>query len=136
MFSKLIYNVKKLVAILFLTVHLFSTNEAYQLMKLPVVFNHFTEHKALTPTISFWAFLTLHYAKYNVKDLDYERDMQLPFKTIDHLSVPIIPAFLPELTLLLHVNSTQIILSKMYIADEFFILTDFVSGVWQPPKYC
>ncbi|MEQ7801935.1 hypothetical protein ABDJ41_19220 [Pedobacter sp. ASV1-7] len=127
---------KRLAAILFLTIHLFSTNEVSQLMKLPVFFDHYTEHKILDPSISFIEFLTSHYINDSANDFDHERDMQLPFKTADHFSAPIVPAFIPDSIALFNINSSQIILSKIYISDESFIPSDFLSGIWQPPKFC
>ncbi|WEK17798.1 MAG: hypothetical protein P0Y49_13420 [Candidatus Pedobacter colombiensis] len=127
---------KKLAAILFLTIHLFSTNEVSQLMKLPVFFDHYAEHKILNPNISFFDFLTQHYIYDSAKDFDHERDMQLPFKGSDHFSAPNAPAFIPDSMVLFHVNPLQIISSKIYIADDSFIPSDFMSGIWQPPKSC
>ena len=125
---------KKLAAILFITVHLFG-NELYQLMKLPVLFDHYEEHKILNPNISFLNYLTLHYVKDSSKDFDHERDMQLPFKAIDHFTAPVVPDFIPDATASPHVHFRQIFFSKRCISDESFIFTDFLSGIWQPPRF-
>jgi len=127
---------KKLAAILFLVVHLFSTNEVYQLMKLPVFFEHYDEHKILSPGISFFTFLKMHYVNDNANDLDHERDMQLPFKASNHFSAPVTPAFIPDSLGLFHLSPLRISSRKIYISDDFFIPSDFMSGIWQPPKFC
>ncbi len=72
---------KKIIAISFLLVYLFSTTEAKQLLKLPLVFQHFKEHQKENKTISFLHFLKIHYLQGSPRDKDYNRDMQLPFKT-------------------------------------------------------
>lgn len=104
-------------------------------MKLPVFFDHYAEHKILNPKISFIDFLTLHYVKDSSKDFDHERDMQLPFKVLDHFSAPMAPGFVPDAIVVLHINSTPIPISRVYLSDESFIQTDFHSGIWQPPKH-
>ncbi len=54
-----------------------------QLLKLPVLVEHFAEHRRENPDISVFGFVVLHYFSGNVRDADYERDMQLPFKSVD-----------------------------------------------------
>lgn len=125
-----------MVTILFLIVHLFPTNDVYQLMKLPIFFEHYAEHKILSPDISFFDFLTLHYINDSPKDFDHKRDMQLPFKTSDHFSTPTNPAFIPDSIIIFHIGSLEITRIKMYVSDDFFNPSDFPSGIWQPPKFC
>ncbi|WP_449436886.1 hypothetical protein [Pedobacter steynii] len=125
-----------MVSILFLIVHLFPANEIYQLMKLPTFFDHYKEHKILSPNISFFDFLTQHYVNDSTKDFDHERDMQLPFKASNHFSAPIAPAFVPDPIILFGGHSQQITQSKIYISDDSFIPSDFPTGIWQPPKFC
>ena len=61
----------------------FGATEAYQLLKLPILVQHFFQHKQEDKHLSFWAFLNMHYAEKTVIDADYQQDMQLPFKTND-----------------------------------------------------
>ncbi|SDL55639.1 hypothetical protein SAMN04487898_12090 [Pedobacter sp. ok626] len=105
-------------------------------MKLPIFFDHYAEHKILSPNISFFDFLTMHYVNDNAKDIDHERDMQLPFKASNNFSAPITLAFIPDSTVSFHLNSLQITSSKIYISDDYFIPSDFMPGIWQPPKSC
>jgi len=55
-----------------------------QLAKLPVLYHHFAEHKALNSRLSFSHFLWMHYLERDTNDHDDDRDMQLPFKKLDH----------------------------------------------------
>jgi hypothetical protein len=86
---------KKATAIFFLTLFLFSTTEAHQLLKLPVVFQHFHEHKLVEKDISFYSFIVLHYFQGDIRDADYDRDMQLPFKTTHECVALSTPLTLP-----------------------------------------
>lgn len=54
-----------------------------ELLKLPVLIEHLREHRRETPDMSLTAFFILHYFSGDVRDADYERDMQLPFKTVE-----------------------------------------------------
>lgn len=62
---------------------MFSFAEFHNLIKLPVLFEHFKEHKNLDAKISFWSFIRLHYFDPIQVDEDYQRDRQLPFRDMD-----------------------------------------------------
>jgi hypothetical protein len=62
---------------------LLTSLEFYQFVKLPILFEHFKEHKTNNPGMTFWNFWTLHYRNGDQKDADYSRDQQLPFQTSD-----------------------------------------------------
>ena len=70
-------------AIFFLTIVLLAQTPLQQLLRLPVFIAHLKEHRAEDPSISFSAFIVLHYFSGNPKDADYDRDMQLPFRAQD-----------------------------------------------------
>jgi hypothetical protein len=50
-------------------------------MKLPLFVKHFIEHKDKDAQLSLSKFIEMHYANTDVKDVDYDEDMKLPFKT-------------------------------------------------------
>ncbi|QEC42073.1 hypothetical protein [Pseudobacter ginsenosidimutans] len=59
-----------------------STNMV-QLVKLPKLFEHFKEHRALNPEVGMLKYLSMHYWGEDFNDDDDEKDMQLPFKKYD-----------------------------------------------------
>lgn len=73
-----------------------SFSEAHQLLKIPVLMQHYKEHKKENPRISFMAFLKMHYSGIFVVDSDYSRDNQLPFRTADCLSFTVNFDFPPQ----------------------------------------
>ncbi|NNU33092.1 hypothetical protein HK413_00860 [Mucilaginibacter sp. S1162] len=87
---------KKFAAILLLTAYLFSTTELHQLLKLPVVFEHFAEHRKKNKNISFLQFPDMHYLHGSPKDKDYNEDMKLPFKTADNCTATVSPVLIPQ----------------------------------------
>lgn len=59
------------------------TTSLYQLIKIPKLYGHFMEHKALNPEVGFLDYLSMHYWGEDLNDDDDEKDMQLPFKKYD-----------------------------------------------------
>lgn len=55
--------------------------EAYQLLKLPFLFEHYKTHQKYTQGLTFSKFIDNHYFTTTTYDSDYQQDMQLPFKT-------------------------------------------------------
>jgi hypothetical protein len=127
---------KKLITIFFLAVYLFATTDAYQLLKLPVVFQHFAEHRAENKNIGFLEFLDMHYMHGSPKDADYDRDMQLPFKKAcpDCASCIVAAAFVP-LTVHYSVEKPiRITEQKNYVIQEQLLTSSYLANIWQPPK--
>jgi hypothetical protein len=129
---------KKLTTIFFLAVYLFATTDTYQLLKLPVVFQHFTEHRAEDKRISFLEFLDIHYMHGSPKDADYDRDMQLPFKKAcpDCVFSITTAAFVPLTTSFSidrhFVQQNQ----KKVIPQDQTLTSSYLASIWQPPKCC
>lgn len=124
---------------MFLIAHMFSTTELYQLLKLPVLVEHFFEHKARNIEMSVWDFLALHYERNHMKNNphndDYEQDQKLPFMV--RTDVPVYcfvhtPPFQFEIKNKPYQCSKQ----KMLAFDENDMDNDFLSFIWQPPKSC
>lgn len=67
--------------------YLLVSTPAVELLKLPVLVEHYVEHRAESPEMGFWEYLSLHYFSGIEYDADYARDMQLPFKSISLASV-------------------------------------------------
>lgn len=56
------------------------TSELHQLFRIPLLFQHFRDHQAEDPLITFSGFLKLHYTGQHPADNDDNEDNQLPFK--------------------------------------------------------
>jgi hypothetical protein len=54
-----------------------------QLLKLPALVVHFQEHQERNSHLSVMGFLCMHYWGQDDDDNDEERDMQLPYKTVN-----------------------------------------------------
>ena len=59
----------------------FRATEAYQLLKLPFLFEHYKTHQKFNQQLTFSKFIDIHYFTTATYDSDYQQDMQLPFKS-------------------------------------------------------
>ncbi|NNV55208.1 hypothetical protein [Limnovirga soli] len=124
---------KKWIAILLLCTYIFGATDAYQLLKIPALVNHYIQHKSGDRNITLMAFLKMHYEGGIKIDADFQKDMQLPFKTHETECCISIATVLPAPIQLLHKTEEP-------IQREYTILNDEVpeyanpQGVFQPPK--
>jgi hypothetical protein len=125
---------RKIVSIFLLGIYLFSTTEVYQLLKLPVVFEHFHEHKLADRNISFLQFLVMHYGEDDPKDGDYQRDMKLPFKRTNHYITSISLVTVPESYEIFFPPKFHVTQNVFFIKNDSFVHTAFLSAIFQPPK--
>jgi hypothetical protein len=142
MFTNKIFNtfniftsVKKITAILLLSVYLFSATDAKELLKMNVVFDHFTETRATDKAVSFLHFLVMHYVTDDHNDKDNNRDMQLPFKSPDtcianNSLVSLHNQFASFTFNFFPVNERDFI-----IAEKTFVISNYQALVWHPPQF-
>lgn len=127
---------KRIFAITFLSIYLFSATELYQYFKLPALIEHYSEHQQKDTNITLWKFLCMHYAKGEVKDKDFEKDMKLPFKTAETHSGFHFTIILQEpkvcFTPIFYYSKKSII--KKYSPIHFN--SNYLNAIWQPPKSC
>lgn len=101
-------------------------------MKLPVLVQHYKEHKAMYNGLSFFAFLSMHYLNDNLRDADFHRDMQLPFKAVENntnISVFILTIQGFEL------SKTYDFTEPSFIAvNRDSYSSSHFDDIWQPPK--
>lgn len=126
---------KKLIALLLLSVFLLSSTELKQLAKLPVLIDHFNEHKAEDQSITFWEFLSIHYAGKTVYDSDYETDMKLPFKSHDGCAGTYVLGLVSNNFTFFNKLVFHAV-NEFGIYNESFNSSTYLSCIWQPPKFC
>lgn len=122
----------KILSISFLVVMLILQTPVCQLMKLPVLVEHYFEHKhADGDDTGILDYLAIHYLS-DVKQGDYERDMQLPFKQSSP-SFLLIVYFTPR-TIELPLSESQPIKRDHSFYHRSFHTTESLAKVWQPPR--
>jgi hypothetical protein len=124
----------RLLVILIISAYLCATTQLGELFKIPVLIEHYNEHKALDERISFWNYLKDHYADEG-QHADYERDMQLPFKTLIHShlvhTAVVLPAFQPFIAVA-HIIYTD--KRQQLFAHTSVFSSNYLSAIWQPPR--
>lgn len=124
---------KKIFAISFLFIYLCSTTEFYQFLKIPALAGHYIEHKQDCKRITVLQFLKIHYLM-DIKDADYDRDMQLPFKTHNkHVSI-MSGNYMPLFERFSIHNPTENLEKKNFIIQDIFLYNSYLSIIWQPPR--
>jgi hypothetical protein len=116
-----------------IVIFLFSRTDLNQLIRLPILFHHYQEHRSEKGGCSFWEFLNLHYGGPLKHADDRHGDHgKLPFKTCDAklLLLNTTPAEQP-------VNTVVRLFPSIEGSDNFTFAEQTQPGVsfsvWQPP---
>jgi len=85
---------RNILVILFSALLLNASTEFQQLLKFPLLIQHYLQHKQKDSSLSFLEFVKLHYAaKDHPNDNDDNEDSKLPFKSggdISHIDTPVL----------------------------------------------
>jgi hypothetical protein len=123
---------KKLVAIAIVFTYVTSFTEVHQLLKLPVLWQHFTEHQQKDKSITFLEYLSHHYETHDDHDDDHDRDMELPFKDFGHcVSVQAVTVSSFKLDLTVEYFPFQKTYACFY---DKFVMVFHLTKIWQPPR--
>mgnify|MGYP005866589715 CR=1 FL=1 len=124
---------KKHLGILLLLVYVNSTTEFYQLLKTPLLIVHYWEHLAEGEPMGVWNFMSMHYFNGDLRDEDYERDMQLPFKTF--IFQPDIGVSLPVPPLTFNIRTLGLIAEGNSVFGYLQPRRQtYAASIWQPPR--
>ena len=117
------------VSILLLFAYLTSFTEFSEVLRLPLLIQHYTEHKSQVNDMSFTEFLAMHYETDVAHD---DQDHDLPFKDCSH-SLCCSSVVMPAQKISLSVNAVAVnqIHTSFYLLHE----PELLSGdIFQPPK--
>ena len=125
--------VKKTMSILILSVYLLANTQLSEILKFPILVEHFISHHDVNG-MSFFAFMQMHYFSDPIKDADYETDMRLPFKSISHpvqtaTAICATPAFNLTRTIFFRQNKEE-----RYSSYCFLYASPHLNSIWQPPR--
>lgn len=123
---------KKYITFFLILSYMFSMTELHQLLKTPLLVEHYYEHNDKTK-LSVLDFLEMHYLHGNIKDADQDKDMKLPFKNFQD-NHPNVVLSLPETTNFFNFINYTISEQKPFCFDNQVNTSDFLTSIWQPPK--
>ncbi|MDQ3278273.1 MAG: hypothetical protein M3Q06_08095 [Bacteroidota bacterium] len=129
-----LYPVRRAIALFFLTTILLAQSPLQQLLKLPVLVAHYSEHRVRNGEMSFFEFIDHHYFTSHPDDGDTDRDQQLPFRTTEVImmgSTVVVPElFIPFF-------KPPVFEEKTYPLFNVTGTSSLVTfDIWQPPKSC
>jgi len=118
-------------------IYMLSFSEMHQFLRIPVLIQHFIEHRQINPSTSLLAFLKEHYVNQYIRDADYQRDQQLPFRHNDccEAGMNINVSFeMPVYNLVEAPLHTIITTNRFVVRDEDSHSLLSVADIFQPPK--
>lgn len=124
---------RRVLAISLLFAYVITNTELGQLCKLPFLVQHYAEHKAENNSLSLIQFFYIHYGQGEVKDVDYDKDMKLPFKTP---SVSANAVFIAMTQTVDFFNGfiKKEIQPKKYTLYRAFFYSSTLDSIWRPPQ--
>lgn len=126
---------KKITAILFLSIFLFSTTGFNELLKINVLVRHFHETQKNDSLVTFFHFLVMHYVTDDLNDKDNERDKQLPFKSTETGISNDYLICVSGQNMRFEFQFFAINKNNFFPVKNLFISPNYRSFVWHPPKY-
>lgn len=126
---------KKLSACFLLALYLFSATAMAELMKIPVLVEHYYDHRQENKNIELIAFLAQHYYTEDGTDMDADEDSRLPFKSAAYPAT-VFFSLTPPLFIEVETNPESNSTNPFGLHDEFFISSQYLAAIWQPPRYC
>ena len=119
----------RILAVAFLVLYINSNTEFHEMLRLPILLEHYSQHKLRVSDISFWEFLVMHYKTDVSHDSD---DNQLPFKDPAHSFTA------PTLALPSHKMALKeaVVTSKVdyFCSYSETFIASHLSDIFQPPK--
>jgi len=107
------------------------TTELHEFVKLPILFEHYSEHQQRDSKLKFFDFLSMHYWGDDLNDDDNSRDMELPFKNLEISHVPV--QCLPPRTEI-KLKSAIFQIQPVYsVYRPFYIPNPALSALFRPP---
>ena len=127
---------KRLLAIFFLFTFL-SANTAFgEVLKLPMLVQHYLEHTSEEKDVTIFKFLVQHYTEGENHDHreNHNHHDQLPFKAIDsHFSSVVSIAASPSIVIS---NNTLVVTSiKLPAYSQQSYSNAYLNSIWQPPRF-
>jgi hypothetical protein len=126
--------IRKISALLLLAIYLIAATATTELLKLPLLVEHFYRHKAENIHIGLAAFLKMHYetGKDNYKDA--KENNRLPFKSAHHSAGVSFISLVPFLVSALLAKRAIIKNKPFEIPNHLQLPPKYLALIWQPPR--
>jgi hypothetical protein len=127
--------VRKAAIILLTSLYLLGATEAYQLLKLPFLFEHYKTHQKYTQGLTFTKFINNHYFSTAINyNSDYQQDMQLPFKSSNRaVSLLNFDSFFMAKQSIVSIMSFNLRIKHLLFDDKDYA-SNKLNNIFQPPR--
>ena len=119
-----------------LVAYLFSATAFRELVKIPLLAEHYYDHREENKNTGLIAFLVEHYLVEDGTDADAAEDGQLPFKSTVQSGADSFVALTPPIAVALpaYVRNPD---KKTFITHhDLFLPAQYIAAIWQPPRSC
>lgn len=125
--------VKRSAILLLLALYVFTATECRELLKLPVLIEHFTEHQTKNSKLSLFDFINQHYLSLEKHGTEDAHDHALPFKAHENChSIAMAVAGIPEQPVSIDPHVFNV--ASSINLQPNFLYTSYSASIWQPPK--
>ena len=126
---------RKAAIILLTSLYLLGATEAYQLLKLPFLFEHYKTHQKYTKGLTFTKFINNHYFSTAINyNSDYQQDMQLPFKSSNRaVSLLNFDSFFMAKQSIVSIMSFNLRIKHLLFDDKDYA-SNKLNNIFQPPR--
>jgi hypothetical protein len=112
---------------------LVSYTELHQFLKIPLLIEHYKEHKKQDPSISILQFLKIHYQGKIVHDQDEKKDQQLPFQSPDCAASVVVITDIPSA--ISFEAPLPVILEQDKVVHSYNYAHQYLIDIFQPPRF-
>lgn len=127
---------KKIAAFLLLVIYMLSATATKELMKFPLLAQHFYDHVEENRNTGLVSFLLMHYYVEDGTDKDAAEDNQLPFKSAEYAAVASFTSLAPPAGAEISVNPFITDSHSFATYTDLFLPSQYLAAIWQPPRHC
>lgn len=120
--------VRQGISIGLLIIHLGIFTDLHEVLRLPILFGHFVEHRSQVPSMTFFQFLSMHYKTDTPHDAT---DMELPFKDCSGSIATAVALLEQKVILTTMTGFAESTFPSTYVA---FIPSSGLDEIFQPPR--
>lgn len=105
-----------------------------QLLKIPLLIEHYFDHQEENKDLTLFQFLNMHYTNPHPVDKNHEKDMQLPFKSHSDCSSAISVNFIVSESITLESPETETQIKRCVYKNQFLI-DPLLTKILEPPRH-
>ena len=132
--------VKKIILIGLIFTYLYTSSEFSEMLKIPFLVNHFSEHQSENKQLTFGQFLFVHYIDHSHElnegrgKYDHDKDSQLPFHShTDYTASFTYFSPTPAIRIISEPFISEVEEGKIFY-DNQSLRSFYTPSIWQPPK--